>query len=159
MTPILQHGNSRKLNCHSYKWGLGRHFYYLSPLERNQAMRWDFASQPLGKLQSTAVYKTSADCHAAVAASMWSRTGMMLFLYTCFAVQNKRTRWVLIGCMVVQIIVNSFTIVQIVVQCGPNPYRTVRLSSFLFFHLNAFTDCKLVQPNGIFPLHVGSSPY
>jgi hypothetical protein len=29
--------------------GLGRHFFYLTNLERNQAMRWDFASQPVGK--------------------------------------------------------------------------------------------------------------
>ncbi|KKA25701.1 hypothetical protein T310_0257 [Rasamsonia emersonii CBS 393.64] len=32
----------------SYHWGLGRHFYYLSPEERVQALRYDYASQPAG---------------------------------------------------------------------------------------------------------------
>jgi hypothetical protein len=36
--------------AHSYHWGLGRHFFYLTPQERQQAMRFDFASQPVGML-------------------------------------------------------------------------------------------------------------
>lgn len=56
---------------------------------------------------------------------MISRTGMMWFLLSCFANSNRRLRISIIICMIVQIVVNSITIVQIVVQCGPNPYQTV----------------------------------
>jgi hypothetical protein len=31
----------------------------------------------------------------------------------------------IIICAVVQVVVNMVTIVQIIVQCGPNPYQTV----------------------------------
>lgn len=58
---------------------------------------------------------------------MISRTGMMWFLLSCFANSNRRLRISIIICMIVQIVVNSITIVQIVVQCGPNPYYAVSL--------------------------------
>lgn len=45
----------------SYAWGLGRHFYYLTSLERNQAMKWDFNSQYLGKLKVVFVLHAPAD--------------------------------------------------------------------------------------------------
>ncbi|KAL2005229.1 hypothetical protein VTN00DRAFT_2439 [Thermoascus crustaceus] len=90
----------------SSNWGLGRHFFYLTPEEKVQALRFDYASQP-----------------TAVAAAMVSRAGMTWFLYQCFAASDLRLRLTIILCMMVQIIVNSVTIVQIVVQCGPHPYR------------------------------------
>ncbi|CAG7930363.1 unnamed protein product [Penicillium olsonii] len=86
--------------------GLGRHFYYLNPTERFQSMKWDFLSQPL-----------------AVSSAMISRTGMMWFLLTCFAASDKKIRISIIVCAIVQIVANMITIVQIVVQCGPNPYQ------------------------------------
>ncbi|KAF7713418.1 Uncharacterized protein PECH_001573 [Penicillium ucsense] len=89
----------------SSRWGLGRHFFYLTGEERSMAMKYDFYSQPL-----------------AVAAAMVSRTGMMWFLLTCFAASDKKIRISIIVCAVVQIVVNMVTIVQILVQCGPNPY-------------------------------------
>lgn len=59
---------------------------------------------------------------------MVSRAGMTWFLYQCFANSDRRLRLTIIVCMMVQIIVNSVTIVQIVIQCGPHPYRPVCLS-------------------------------
>lgn len=56
-------------------------------------MKWDFISQPL-----------------AVSAAMWSRTGVIVFLYTCFAQNRKQLRVIVIICFVVQIVVNLFTI-------------------------------------------------
>ncbi|KAL1965293.1 hypothetical protein VTN77DRAFT_5895 [Rasamsonia byssochlamydoides] len=100
----------------SYHWGLGRHFFYLTPEERIQALRYDFASQP-----------------AAVAAAMISRTGMMWFLYQCFANSNWRLRMSIVVCMIIQIVVNSITIVQIVVQCGPNPYRPTDRTKYFHY--------------------------
>ncbi|KAL1883491.1 hypothetical protein Plec18167_002495 [Paecilomyces lecythidis] len=100
----------------SYQWGLGRHFYYLTPLERQQSMRYDFASQP-----------------TAVAAAMVSRTGMMWFLYQCFSASDRRLRLSIIISMIIQVVVNSVTIVQIVVQCGPNPYRPSDRTKFFHY--------------------------
>ncbi|KAJ5212724.1 uncharacterized protein N7498_004370 [Penicillium cinerascens] len=90
----------------SANWGLGRHFFYLNATERFHAMKWDFISQPI-----------------AVASAMISRSGMMWFLLTCFAASDKKIRVSIIVCAVVQVVVNMVTIVQIIVQCGPNPYR------------------------------------
>ncbi|KAJ5827824.1 hypothetical protein N7447_004587 [Penicillium robsamsonii] len=91
----------------SANWGLGRHFFYLTGEERLNAMKWDFISQPL-----------------AVTSAMISRAGMMWFLLTCFAASDKKIRKSIIICAVVQVVVNMVTIVQIIVQCGPNPYQT-----------------------------------
>ncbi|KXG51696.1 uncharacterized protein PGRI_090890 [Penicillium griseofulvum] len=92
----------------SANWGLGRHFFYLTGEERLNAMKWDFLSQPM-----------------AVTSAMISRAGMMWFLLTCFAASDKKIRKSIIICAVIQVIVNMVTIVQIIVQCGPNPYQTV----------------------------------
>lgn len=75
-------------------------------------------------------FLTMTNTFIAVAAAMISRTGMMWFLLSCFAHSNRRLRISIIVCMIVQIVVNAVTIVQIVVQCGPNPYRTVRSLDF-----------------------------
>ncbi|KAJ5359840.1 hypothetical protein N7517_009031 [Penicillium concentricum] len=91
----------------SANWGLGRHFFYLTGEERLNAMKWDFLSQPL-----------------AVTSAMISRAGMMWFLLTCFAASDKNIRKSIIICAIVQVVVNMVTIVQIIVQCGPNPYQT-----------------------------------
>ncbi|KFY52387.1 hypothetical protein V496_08493 [Pseudogymnoascus sp. VKM F-4515 (FW-2607)] len=49
----------------------------------------------------------------AVAASMISRTGIIL--------------------CIIQIVVNSFTILQIVLQCGPSPYRLVDRTKYFHY--------------------------
>ncbi|KAJ9616644.1 hypothetical protein H2200_000363 [Cladophialophora chaetospira] len=100
----------------SWEWGLGRHFFYLTPIQKNRAMKWDFVSQPL-----------------AVSAAMWSRTGVIIFLYTCFAQNRKSLRIIVITCLVVQIVANLFTILQIFLQCGPNPYRLVDRASYFHY--------------------------
>lgn len=97
----------------SAHWGLGRHFFYLSAEEKSHAMKWDFTSQPI-----------------AVASAMVSRTGMMWFLLTCFAASDRRIRISIIVCAIVQVVANMITIAQIIVQCGPNPYRPVCIAHF-----------------------------
>ena len=32
----------------SASWGLGRHYFYLNEVQRSNAMKWDFMSQPIG---------------------------------------------------------------------------------------------------------------
>ncbi|GAM37335.1 hypothetical protein TCE0_023r07175 [Talaromyces pinophilus] len=100
---------------HSYNWGLGRHFYYLTPEEKVQALRYDFASQPCGMF------------------ALILEVGMMWFLLSCFANSNRRLRISIIICMIVQIVVNSITIVQIVVQCGPNPYYATDRTKYFHY--------------------------
>ncbi|KAJ5112929.1 hypothetical protein N7456_001463 [Penicillium angulare] len=99
----LTHMSMIQMSAH---WGLGRHYYYLSAQERLNAMKWDFISQPI-----------------AVSSAMVSRTGMMSFLMTCFAASDRRLRISIVVCLIVQIAANMVTVVQIIVQCGPNPYR------------------------------------
>ncbi|KAJ9224378.1 hypothetical protein C8Q69DRAFT_27201 [Paecilomyces variotii] len=117
----------------SYQWGLGRHFYYLSPTEKVQSLRFDFASQP-----------------TAVAAAMVSRTGMMWFLYQCFSASDRRIRLSIIISMIIQVIANALTIVQIVVQCGPNPYRPADRTKYFHYMwdpLPADGSVKCQSPN------------
>ncbi|KAL2853522.1 hypothetical protein BJX68DRAFT_264991 [Aspergillus pseudodeflectus] len=100
----------------SLDWGLGRHVWFLKDQERILAMKYDFISQPL-----------------AVAASMFSRCGMTWFLYTCFSSADKHIRIIILVGMVVQIVANSVTILQIVLQCGPNPYRLVDRTAYFHY--------------------------
>lgn len=117
----------------SFENGLGRHMWFLSDTERTLALKNEFISQPLGEWTFTSGDVATHGCLLAVTASMLSRSGMMCFLYTCFSSIDKQIRLSIIVCMALQVVVNSVTIIQIVVQCGPHPYHAVRdaLSSFL----------------------------
>ncbi|PYI18995.1 hypothetical protein BO99DRAFT_334100, partial [Aspergillus violaceofuscus CBS 115571] len=90
-----------------YDAGLGRHLWFLTSGELHGTLKNELISQPL-----------------AVLASMLSRTGMMCFLHSCFSGADRRIRILIVVCMGVQIIINMITVVQIIVQCGSNPYRT-----------------------------------
>lgn len=80
----LAHMSMIQMSAH---WGLGRHFFYLSPQEKVNAMKWDFISQPI-----------------AVTSPMISRTGMMWFLLTCFATSDRRLRMSIIISAIIQIV-------------------------------------------------------
>ncbi|KAL4792781.1 hypothetical protein BDV19DRAFT_367731 [Aspergillus venezuelensis] len=96
--------------------GLGRHLWFLSDDERVAALKYDYISQPL-----------------AVTASMFSRCGMTWFLYMCFSSTEKHIRIFIIVGMVVQIIANSVTVLQIVLQCGPDPYRLTDRTAYFHY--------------------------
>jgi hypothetical protein len=36
------------LDSTGVRWGLGRHFYYLTPIQRVNSMKWEFVAQPVG---------------------------------------------------------------------------------------------------------------
>ncbi|OQD80070.1 hypothetical protein PENANT_c039G06489 [Penicillium antarcticum] len=112
----------------SANWGLGRHFFYLTNVERFHAMKWDFLSQPL-----------------AVSSAMISRTGMMWFLLTCFAASDKKIRISIIVCAIVQLVANMVTIVQIVVQCGPNPYYVTNRVQYFHYMWTPLPEDGSVQ--------------
>ncbi|KKK13958.1 hypothetical protein ARAM_000204 [Aspergillus rambellii] len=100
----------------SLESGLGRHMSTLTVKEITGAMKYDFLSQPL-----------------AVVASMVSRCGMMWFLHTCFGSGDKKIHLMIIVCMIVQIVMNMVTVVQVVVQCGPNPYRVTNRAAYFHY--------------------------
>ncbi|TQB74603.1 hypothetical protein MPDQ_004452 [Monascus purpureus] len=86
----------------SYDWGLGRHEKFLSTAQRTNAIKYQFISQPL-----------------AIAAALFSRTGMMWFVFTCLN-NDRRVKWTVFPCMAIQIIINLIALFQIVAQCGPD---------------------------------------
>ncbi|KAL3471137.1 hypothetical protein BJX99DRAFT_32926 [Aspergillus californicus] len=96
--------------------GLGRHVWFLKDEDRIAAMKWDFISQPL-----------------AVTASMFSRCGMTWFLYTCFNGAGKSIRIAFIVGAVIQVVANSVTVLQIVLQCGPDPYRVTNRAAYFHY--------------------------
>ncbi|GFF87549.1 hypothetical protein IFM53868_05184 [Aspergillus udagawae] len=100
----------------SFENGLGRHMWFLSDAERNYTLKNEFISQPL-----------------AVTASMLSRSGMMCFLYMCFSSVDKHIRVSILVCMAIQVVVNSVTAIQIIVQCGPNPYHASNRVSYFHY--------------------------
>ncbi|PLB53916.1 hypothetical protein P170DRAFT_442127 [Aspergillus steynii IBT 23096] len=99
----------------SLNWGLGRHMWFLADDERAKALRNEFISQPL-----------------AVLASMFSRSGMMCFLYTCFGSADKHIRLSIVVCIIIQVIANSVTAIQIIVQCGPTSF--IAPNRVAYFH-------------------------
>ncbi|KAL5000147.1 hypothetical protein BDV10DRAFT_183740 [Aspergillus recurvatus] len=108
--------------------GLGRHLWFLTDVQRIGALKYNFISQPL-----------------AVAASMFSRCGMTWFLYMCFGSADKHIRISIVVGMVVQIIANSVTILQIVLQCGPNPYRLTNRTAYFHYMWDSIpTDGSVV---------------
>lgn len=90
----------------SYLHGLGRHYFFLTPEERRLAMKWDWIAAQF----------------AVVAVSLY-RTGVMCFLYVCFAKSRRRVAITLLVAIALHTAVNLVTILQAVMQCGPNPYR------------------------------------
>jgi len=55
----------------------------------------------------------------------------MWFLYKIFGRWNDQVRFFLIGCMILHFLINITMVLEIVLQCGPNPYRlSNRLSYF-----------------------------
>ena len=56
---------------------------------------------------------------------MISRTGMAWTLLTCFTASDKRMRLTILACMLVQVVMNTVAVLQMVLQCGPYPYHPV----------------------------------
>ncbi|KAL4967669.1 uncharacterized protein BDV14DRAFT_197680 [Aspergillus stella-maris] len=101
---------------------LGRHLWFLSDDERVAALKYDYISQPL-----------------AVTASMFSRCGMTWFLCMCFSSTEKHIRIFIIVAMIVQIIANSLTVLQIVLQCGLDPYRLTNRTAYFHYMIENYS--------------------
>jgi hypothetical protein len=57
----------------------------------------------------------------------------MWFLYQCFGRNNRRFQPVLIATIIVHGVVNLVMILEIILQCGPNPYRIVNRVNYFHY--------------------------
>ncbi|KAF8850281.1 hypothetical protein BDZ45DRAFT_731650 [Acephala macrosclerotiorum] len=89
------------LDTSAVRFGLGRHFFYLTPSERVNSMKGEFLGQPIGILSP-----------------MFGRISFCVFLFKLIG-PSKSRRWFLYGLMTQHIIINVLTIILVVVQC-PN---------------------------------------
>jgi hypothetical protein len=87
----------------SYKWGLGRHFYYLDDEQRFHAMRFAFLLQGWG-----------------IASPMFGRISFCLFMLYIVG-ENRYMRLSLWFSIISQVVVNVATIILIYSQCGSHP--------------------------------------
>jgi hypothetical protein len=58
------------------------------------------------------------------------RTAVMCWLWTCFARNRKQLAIILLVCIGLHTSINTVTILQAVLQCGPNPDRPVNRASY-----------------------------
>jgi len=91
----------------SYKWGLGRHFYYLTDVQRFHAMRLLFLLQGWG-----------------IASPMFGRISFSFFMLHIFGERKHNkfsAQWPFWFTIISQAIVNIATIILIYTQCGAHP--------------------------------------
>ena len=86
------------LSCH---WGLGRHFWTLDPVQKVNAMHWNFLSQPFGILAGTV-----------------GRLSFSVSLLRIIGPVDVAKKWTLYFLITFQLMVNISTIILIFVQCG-----------------------------------------
>ncbi|KAF8853417.1 hypothetical protein BDZ45DRAFT_806696 [Acephala macrosclerotiorum] len=85
-------------------YGLGRHFSYLSPHQKIEALKYNFIGQPLGIVSSR------------ILAPAFGRNASCILMLQLFGTTSKR-RWVLWATFWQSLFVNSLTIILIFVQC------------------------------------------
>lgn len=91
----------------SYKWGLGRHFYYLTDVQRFHAMRLLFLLQGWG-----------------IASPMFGRISFCFFMLHIFGnrkYEKASGQWPFWFTIISQAVVNVATIILIYSQCGAHP--------------------------------------
>ncbi|KAM3075338.1 hypothetical protein ACMFMF_006013 [Clarireedia jacksonii] len=88
------------LNTWGITFGLGRHYWYLTDFQRQQAMRAEFISQPFGIISST-----------------FGRISFAVYLLPLVA-HCRHRRWFLYLLILQNAVVNMFTIILILSQCS-----------------------------------------
>ncbi|KFY01968.1 hypothetical protein V490_00698 [Pseudogymnoascus sp. VKM F-3557] len=83
----------------SHRYGLGRHFFYLSDYLRVKAMEWEFIAEPFGAL-----------------CSMCGRISFIILLFQLFGTTTFR-RWLFYFLAAQTLIVNLVTCITIYTQC------------------------------------------
>lgn len=86
----------------AYRWGLGRHLYYLTEEERVQSLRYIFLLEGWG-----------------IASPMFGRISFCFFMLGL--VPYRSLRVILWSSIVFQVLVNGATIVVVYSQCGSHP--------------------------------------
>lgn len=62
---------------------------------------------------------------------MLSRMAAACTVLTSFRMNGTQTRFIVIACMIVQAMINTVSVLQLVLQCGPHPYRPVSMAGLL----------------------------
>jgi Na+(H+)/acetate symporter ActP len=107
----------------AFTHGWGRHFFFLSDIQRVKAMEMVFVSEPLGRCQSpsslalTYIGGAQTNQIVAITCSMLGRVSFIFLLLRLFG-NTKVRRWFLYVLMAQQLIVNLFTSITIFTQCG-----------------------------------------
>ncbi|TVY88724.1 hypothetical protein LAWI1_G005141 [Lachnellula willkommii] len=87
------------LDTAAVQYGLGRHFFYLTPFERVHSMKYEFLGQPVGILSP-----------------MFGRLSFMIYLLNII-VTSKPKKWFIYSLAAQHIIINVVTIILILAQC------------------------------------------
>ncbi|TVY36794.1 hypothetical protein LOCC1_G005660 [Lachnellula occidentalis] len=87
------------LNTFAVQYGLGRHYFYLTPFERVHAMKYEFLSQPVGILSP-----------------MFGRLAFMIYLVNIIVI-SKPKRWFIYSLAAQHVIINVVTMLLIILQC------------------------------------------
>ena len=82
-------------------WGLGKHLADLDAQHRVKALMWIVISAPF-----------------AVLSSMFGRVGFAVYLLALLGPRDSAQRWALQAIVMVQVLANTATAVQILAQCG-----------------------------------------
>lgn len=82
-------------------WGLGKHLADLDAQHRVKALMWIVISEPF-----------------AVLSSMFGRVGFAVYLLALLGPRDSAQRWALQAIVMVQVLANTATAVQILAQCG-----------------------------------------
>ncbi|CZR67026.1 uncharacterized protein PAC_16925 [Phialocephala subalpina] len=99
-------------------YGLGRHFSYLSPHQKIQALKYNFIGQPLGIVSSSKPLTHSIidNWLTGIMAPAFGRNATCILMLQLFGTTSKR-RWFLWATFWQSLVVNSLTIILIFVQC------------------------------------------
>lgn len=106
--------------------GLGRHSQFLSSSDKTMALKYCFYSQPLGRgyIPPDRSFVADLTVFPAIAATLFSRTGIMWFIYTCLS-NDRAAKMTVIPCIAIQFTVSVIALFDFVTQCGLNPAHAV----------------------------------
>jgi hypothetical protein len=97
-------------------FGLGRHFFYLTPFEKVHSMKYEFLGQPVGRDLLKNTESVMAYVLTGILSPMFGRLSFMVYLLNII-VTSKPKKWFIYGLATQHIIINVATIILIVVQC------------------------------------------
>lgn len=112
----------------AHDYGFGRHFFFLTPLEKILSQKYTFINEPLGKIMLNnrvlpgRCLPISYDSRllmmkcTGIASSACGRLSFMVLLYKLFGTTKAR-RWFIMFLAIQTVVINLFTAITIFTQC------------------------------------------